>query len=332
MNWGNDMVDCGWPDASESVSTYCFGDLADKDRYRFEEHVIECTTCWTAVQRLDAIIRTIQIDRGLTRRFDADVVTLIGISSRLSLVFGGHALHAVSVSLIYGFMFAVTVFMEIAYQYDRYQTFAWSAATLVFCWTVSTTLASLATDCRLTRSGSRLGLLASGAMFFTSAAIHYGVIRPFLPDQSITQATFQTWTAQAAYLKGVIYCSSFTAFFLLVPFHFIVTMQRELVASRHRTVWEVLSGNAFAVFPRGAPYLRMWLLPGLLLVGAMYSLASTAHLLEALKATAYSNLFIHMIQIRWGLFLALGAECSWWYYSVVNELKRECRAVTGRDR
>jgi hypothetical protein len=320
---------CSWPNTSESISCYCFGNATDEERFRFEEHFIECRTCWAEVQRLDAIIRTIQVNRSLTRRFDPDVVSLIGISSRLSRIFGGHVFHAAAASVIYGLMLAVTVFMEIAYSYDRYRAVAWPTAVLVFCWTIATTLASLAADTRLTRSGSRLGLIASIAIFFAAAVIHYDVARPFLPDQPVTQAIFQTSTAQAAYLKGVIYCGGFTAVFLLLPFHFIVTMQRELVTGRHRAVRELLSGDALAVFPRGAPFLRFWLLPGLLVMGAMYSLASTAHLLEALKATPYTNLFIHTIQIRWALFLLLGAECSWWYYSAGNELKRECRVVTG---
>ena len=71
----------------------------------------------------------------------------------------------------------------------------------------------------------------------------------------------------------------------------------------------------------------VWVFGVLLLSGAVYSLVSTAHLLEALKVTEHSNLFIHLIQIRWVLFLALGGECCWWYYSAVNELKRECGEV-----
>ena len=67
-----------------------------------------------------------------------------------------------------------------------------------------------------------------------------------------------------------------------------------------------------------------WVLGVLLLAGAIYSIVSTAHLLEALKVTRYTNLFIQLIEIRWVLFLTLGAECCWWYYSAVSELKREC--------
>jgi hypothetical protein len=50
--------------------------------------------------------------------------------------------------------------------------------------------------------------------------------------------------------------------------------------------------------------------------------------LEALKVTPHTNLFIHTIQIRWLLFLGLGVECCWWYYSALNELRRECKAVS----
>ena len=76
-----------------------------------------------------------------------------------------------------------------------------------------------------------------------------------------------------------------------------------------------------------SPYIRLWLLGVLLLCGAVYSILSTAHLLEALKMTEYSNLFILTIQIRWLLFLALGVEGLAWYHSALNELKWEFGAV-----
>ena len=76
--------------------------------------------------------------------------------------------------------------------------------------------------------------------------------------------------------------------------------------------------------PRGAPYPRFWVLCGLLILGTIVSIISTAHLLENLKPTTFSNLFIHTIQIRWLAYLALGLECLGWYHWALTELKREC--------
>jgi hypothetical protein len=104
-------------------------------------------------------------------------------------------------------------------------------------------------------------------------------------------------------------------------------MQRELQGGRYRLAFEVLTGGRFAITPMGAPYLRVWLLGLLLLLGGVFSIVSTAHLLEALKVSEHTNLFMHTIQVRWLLFLALGLETLAWYQSLLNELRRECTVV-----
>jgi len=114
---------------------------------------------------------------------------------------------------------------------------------------------------------------------------------------------------------------------LILPFNFTLVMQRELSAGRHRAGMELLTGGRNAVAPRGAPYPRFWVLCGLLILGAIASIVSTAHLLENLKPTTFSNLFIHTIQIRWLAYLALGLECLGWYHWALTELKRECLVV-----
>lgn len=55
--------------------------------------------------------------------------------------------------------------------------------------------------------------------------------------------------------------------------------------------FELLTGGRFAIASQRAPYIRVWLLGVLLLCGAIYSIVSNAHLLEALKVTESSNLF-----------------------------------------
>jgi len=252
---------------------------------------------------------------------------MAGISSVFPRFVAGHRIHVGVAAVIFACIVALSVFMEIAYQYDRFAAFAWTAAPVVFLWMAAAGIGALATDWRLTRAGRASGLAASIGVLVSAAALQYMVLRPFLPIFPITEATFQTWTAQAAFLKDTVYTVAFTALFTLVPFHFIVTMQRELQGGRHRMAFELLTGGRFAVAPTRAPYIRAWLLGVLLVCGAIYSIVSTAHLLEALKVTEYSNLFIHTIQIRWLLFLALGLEGLAWYHSALNELKRESAVV-----
>jgi hypothetical protein len=318
---------CVWPGQGESVTSYCFGDASEDERYRFEAHLLECPYCWNEVRRLDAVIRAIGTNRATTRQFNGDVISMIGLSALFNRTFGGHWIHMIAAAVLYGLMLAVTVPMEIAYAYERYGSFVWRAMPLVFLFAVGTLCAALLVDLRVTRNGRNSGFVAALTVLVLTTGIHFVVMRPYLPDFPVTEAAFQTWTAQAAYLKGLVYCGAFAVIFCLVPFHFIVVMQRELKAGRHRMAIDLLTHTKLAVAPQGAPFVPWQMFGVLLICGAAFSVVSTAHLLEALKVTQHSNLFIQTIQIRWVLFLALGLECCWWYYSALNELKRECGAV-----
>lgn len=330
MNWtmadAEERGSCKWPGQNESVTTYCFGEVSDEERFRFEAHLLDCPHCWAEVQRLDAIIRSVQTNR-VTQRFNPDIVSMVGISSRFAQFLAGHWIHGVISSCLFSLMLAVSVFMEVAYQYNQFVALAWKAAPVVFVWSLSATVCALLADLKLTKSGRTTGLLASILVFTGASVLSYTALRPLLPDYPITQANFQTWTAQAAYLKDVVYCWAFTGVFVLVPFHFIITMQRELSVNNYRMPFELLTGSRYSIAPRGAPYVPVWLLGLLLIGGAGYSIVSTAHLLEALRVTEHSNLFILTIQIRWVLFLVLGLECVYWYYATLQELKRECVAI-----
>jgi hypothetical protein len=241
--------------------------------------------------------------------------------------FAGHRIHILLSATLVAVMFATTVMMELAYVYDRYRAVIWRAAPFVLLWTVACVFLAAAIDWNCQRRGNPHGLWLASLTLAAGAAINFLTVRPLLPSWPVTQASFQTWTAQAAYLKGVVYCAAFSAFFVLVPFNFVVAMQRELRRGMHNLVFGLLTRNKTAVAPPGAPFLPAWVLWSMLVFGAIYSLVSTAHLLEALKLTPYTNLFILTIQIRWVLFLLLGVECCWWYYAALEQLKRECVAV-----
>lgn len=316
---------CTKGDVGESIQAYCFGDISGQDRDRFEAHLLECDYCWQEVRRLDALTSLLRSDKTLTRHYFApDIVSMLGVSSNVHKFLAGNWIHASVASAIYASIIAISIFMEIAYQYDRYATLACWASPPTFLWLALGFFCALAADWKLTQSGRNSGLVASVGCLIVAATLQYTVLRPFLPDYSVTQATFQTWTAQAAYMKGVIYAVLFTAVFALVPFHFVVAMQRELQNHRYQTALALLTNSGFSIAPTGSFYLKSWLLGAFLILGAVYTLLSTAHLLEALKETEYSNLFIHTIQIRWLLFLGLGLECLAWYHAALNELKREC--------
>jgi hypothetical protein len=226
-------------------------------------------------------------------------------------------------ALVTAAMFATSVVMEVAYGYDQYRQLIWTAAPLVFLWTFLCIGATLLMLYRVRFKRTAVGLGSAIALFSLGNALQYSIVRPLLPPTPVTLATFQTWTAQAAYLKDVVYCAAFVCFFLIVPFQSVIALMSHVRQGRQNEVYPLLTGARRAVTPRGTLFLRPVLLWTMLVVGAIWSVVSTAHLLEALILTPYTNLFILTIQIRWALFLILGAGCCWWYYLSVEDLKRE---------
>jgi len=319
---------CRRPDLNRTVTAYCFGEATESERQDFEAHLLECDFCWAEVQRLGRAVRMLRLDRQLTRTiFTVQIATCLGISGKLPRRFGGHWIHAVVASALYALLFAIALPLEVAYQFDRYGAGALEISALLFVWIFATTILALFLDWRSVRSGVRTGLLYSIGSALLAALILYLGVHAFLPATQVTEASFQTYTAQSAYLKSLFYYLPYAFVFLFTPFHFVLAMQSEFAAGRHGLGLGLLTGNRPAVPPRGAIFLRFWVLCGLLLLGTLVSLIMAAHLLDNLKQTLYTNLFVHILQVRWCIYMVLGLECLVWYYFASTELKREALAI-----
>jgi hypothetical protein len=324
----DDAQFCRRPDLNRSVTAYCFGEATASDREDFEAHLLECDFCWAEVQRLGRAVRLLRSDRQLTRSvFTVQIATCLGISGKLRRPLGGHWIHVVVASALYALLFAVALPLEVAYQFDRYGRQAVEVSFVLFAWVFLTTVLAVFVDWRAVISGVRTGLLYSIGCAFASALVLYLAVHPFLPAKPITEATFQTYTAQSAYLKSVFYYLPYAFVFVFTPFHFVLAMQSEFAAGRHGLGFGLLTGSRPAVPPRGAIFLRLWVLGGLLLLGTIASIIMAAHLLDNLKQGAYTNLFVHILQLRWGLYMGLGIEALVWYYFALTELKREALAI-----
>jgi DNA-binding winged helix-turn-helix (wHTH) protein len=249
------------------------------------------------------------------------------ISSQLRLPFGGHLWHALAASILYSSLFAIAVLQEVAYEFDRYGAAGVKVALVVFCWTFVTSLAGLAVDWKLTFQGSEKGLTISITIFLIATIVLFAGVRLFLPSSPITQASFQTYTAQAAYLKSITYFLILTLLFLITPFHFVIVTQQELRAGRRKFILGLLTNDKLSIAPRGSVYPRLWILTLLLMALATIALALRAHLFDNLTPSPHMNLFMHLVEIQSILYFALGIECLAWYYRALTELKRECLAV-----
>lgn len=239
---------------------------------------------------------------------------------------GKHLAFTLGASGLYAALYAVAIPLEVAYQFDRYSTSALKIASLAFVWIVFAAIVSLLVGRKLTLRGRLSGVIISGLTFLMAAAILFAALTHFLPDSPITEALFQTYPARAAYLKDVSLFLLLAFIFLILPFHFISTMDCEIERGRFDLVLDVLDGKKPAALPRGTIYPRFWALAVALVALAATLLVTTAHLLENLKPGSHMNLFVELVYLRGILYFGLGLYCLGWYYLALNAVRRQALA------
>lgn len=243
---------------------------------------------------------------------------------QLARSFAGHLWHVLVSCTIYALLYTIALFVELAYQFDRFAILALKLALPIFVWIYATSMFGLLVDWKKARRGEATGLIFTILSFTGSGLLLYAALGFFLPNIPITEANFQTYTAHGAYLKSVAYFSFLAIVFLIIPFHFVLSLQREMQAGRHKFVFDLLTGERRGSAPRGAIYLKVWWLGLFLFVATVSSPVVVAHLFENLKPGPHVNLFMQLVEWRVLTYLALGLECLLWYYRRLNEIKREC--------
>jgi len=241
--------------------------------------------------------------------------------------FGGHRFYVLSACLFYASLYGVALLSEVAYQFDRYGPTALRITPLVVCWIFLTSVSGLTVDWRWTLKGRSNALALSALIFLVAAAILFVALRLFLPASPITEATFQTYTAQAAYLKDICYFFPLVLLFLITPFHFVIAMQRELSSRQDCLAFGLLTGDRSSVAPKGSIYFRTWVMGCILVLLVAYFLIARARLLDNLSPGPYINLFEQLIHLRLILYFGLAVQCFAWYYRALNELKRQYLAT-----
>jgi DNA-binding winged helix-turn-helix (wHTH) protein len=237
---------------------------------------------------------------------------------------GNHIWHLFTACVLYASLYGIALFVETAYQFDRYKALVLRISPLAFTWILLTSIAGLVVDQKRTIKGRADGLGLSLLVFIVAGGILYGALSPFLPSVPVTEAQFQTHTAQAVYLKEVCYFCILATLFLIIPFHFVVTMERELSQGKQESVIAILTSNARSVLPTGTFYLKPQILGFFLALITLWALIVRAYVLDQLVPGPYMNLFMGVYYVRLLLFLGLPAYCLAWYFRAINELKREC--------
>lgn len=323
------MPRCADQETNKLLTPYCFGDATDAESRKVEQHLLDCDQCWAEARRLDAAVQSLQEDRSLLQMASpAEVASAFGISGKLGRLLGGHIWHAIAACAIYAALFAIGLMVEVAYHYDRYRETAVYFACGMFGWIFATSMAGLALDWRLTGRGSSRGLLAATGVFAASAASAFIAACFYLPSTPVSDLSMQAYTAQAAYLKTIIYFIVFLFVFMLPPFNFVLSAQKECAAGRHALIGGLLSGEKLSVAPKGSIYPKLMVLICFLAVIMLVTLFLHQNLMNHLKPGPYMGLFSNLIFARLALFYAFTGECLLWYYLSLNELKRECMAVS----
>ncbi len=249
--------------------------------------------------------------------------TAQSMSAEPGMFLGGHLKFVLGSGTLYGLLYAVALLVEVAYRFDQYGRGALLLAPVVWLWAGAVPVAGLAIDWWLTRAGRRGGLAASLVIALLGSGALVAGVWLYLPPVPITQLDIQAYTAQAAYLKTVTYFLFLQFFFLLLPFHFVVAMQRELNEGRHVAALDLLTGNRLSVAPRDVAFIRLWILAVMLASIVVLSLFLHHSLMSHLKPSQFMNLFANLILVRLILYNALGGVYLWWYSHALNELKRE---------
>ena len=245
---------------------------------------------------------------------------LIGTSFSLA----GHTSFVLSASAIYAAYFGVALLVEISYRFDVYGSAAVWRALLIGLFVFLCSVLSLSVGSRRTASAAPGGLLVSGSLNVVSAALVLIGASAFLPSEPVTQANFQTYTAEAAYLKDCCYIVPLGLIFFTMPFHFVVAMERELQSKNPILAVNLLAGVKPGAAPAGTVFLRILFLVVLLIGMMAYSLIGRAHLFDNLKPGEYMSLFQNLIHVRMILYFSLAILCLAWYHRALNALRREC--------
>lgn len=262
-------------------------------------------------------------------RYDADLIPPVsgqeaaaafGLSSRLNEPFAGHRALVLVSCLVYASLYVMTMWAGIALQYDRYAGRVALGMPFVIILMSVTTYAAMKLCWRRAARGDDYSLTFSFLILLTATLTAYGLSWIILPPIPINGAS----TPQEIYIQNIGGDLALITIFLLVPFHFIVNLQRELAEGKHRATLKLLNRDKDAVPVRHTIYLRIWPL--------LIPLASQVYIIwriqdafmRTLTPGKYRVFYVTFSQTTWFIYFVLGTSWLIWYYRMINELKREC--------
>jgi len=222
---------------------------------------------------------------------------------------------------LYALLYAIALFVEVAYQFKSHAASAIRVAPFVFLWVWTTSLAGLIACRLLVSSGRRYSLALAISLFVASGVILYVSIGSVLPNVQITKALFNTYPAYSAYLKSMSHFFPLAVIFLVVPYHFVVAARTQIRSGKANQIRRLLTEESFGTAPEGTIFLKVKWLCVMLAIAAIASIVATAHLMDNLVSNEYTNMFTQLIEWRMVVYFGLGVICLLWYSRSLNSIK-----------
>ena len=255
-----------------------------------------------------------------------EVFSVLGLSGRLDSAFGGHRRFVLLIASLYASLYVASVWTELGYAYDLFGMLAWILSPVVLLGAGCAIVGALAVSVsRVRTNGSGLGWSVATAL--TVLGLMTLGVAWLLPSTATIQASFQTRSSSAGYVKNVLLYFLPLLLFILPTFHGIVSLQRELRAGRHRFVRELLTKSPYGIAPRGVWFVPLWLLITVLVAAVFIGYQGTNHMLDNLSPGPYANLFTTALHVRVVLWYVVALLCLVWYQRSLQELKREAVAA-----
>lgn len=271
--------------------------------------------------KLNSAVEVLRFDRELMPPVAGnEAAAAFGLSSRLYEPFAGHRGLVLVSCLVYASLYVMTMWAEIALQYDRYAGRVVLGMPFVISLMSVTTYAALKLCWRRAARGDDYSLTFGFLILLTATLTAYGLSWIIMPRIPINGAS----TPQEIYVQNIGIDLALITVYLLVPFHFIINLQRELVEGRHQAVLKLLKREKDSVPVRHTIYLRIWplLIPLASQVFIIWRIQD--QFMRTLAPGKYRVFYVTFAQITWFIYFVLGVSWLIWYYRAINELKREC--------
>lgn len=233
-------------------------------------------------------------------------------------VYGGEGGICVAISLSYGIMVGLALPAEVAYRWPEFRN--WAVYASVGAGVASAFVAGI--TFALMRVGAKrfnaLTIVAAGGLCVWTLLLAFAAA-PWLPNESIVQANWQTLTAKVGVAKSLLEALGLPIL-SLVPVHAVFVLRQLISLGDIELVRKVLSRRS------GLEMLR-----GTLVAGPMFSvvaytvvtlwwLNANAHLLENLKIAPYYPLFVEIAATRAAAGLITLLVVLLWYLLRWNQL------------